>query len=187
MTLLISAHPNLARSFANKTIIDELRKSLPDLEIRDLAGLYPDYKIDVKAEQEALLRNHTIIFQYPFYWYNMPAILKHWFDVVFEHQFAFGSKGDKLKGKNFVPSFTVGGKEKDYTTLKKHHFRVKEFCKNLEQTAYFAQMNYVEPVYGYRTSLADGFTEDEIKNTAKAHAKRLTRRLTELALSIPVA
>ncbi len=180
MALIILAHPNFDKSFANKTIIEELQNSDLDIEIRNIHNLYPDYKIDAKAEQETLLRHQTIVFQYPFYWYNMPAILKHWFDVVFEYQFAYGSKGDKLKDKNFVPSFTVGAPESGYHTLADHHFHVYEFCKNLEQTAYYAQMNYIEPIYFHGTSLAAGYTEDEVKNKAKDHARRLITRLTEL-------
>jgi putative NADPH-quinone reductase len=68
----------------------------------------------------------------------MPAILKHWFDVVFTYGFAYGHGGNKLKGKNFMASFTIGGPQENYTTLGKNHFRVYEYCKNLEQTAYFA-------------------------------------------------
>jgi putative NADPH-quinone reductase len=180
MVLIILAHPNFNKSFANKTIIEELQNSNLDIEIRKIHDLYPDYKIDAKAEQEALLRNQTIVFQYPIYWYNMPAILKHWFDVVFGYQFAYGSKGNKLKNKNFVPSFTVGAPEKEYHTLGEHHFRVYEFCKNLEQTAYYAQMNYIDPIYFHGTSLAAGYTEDEVKNKAKDHARRLITLLTEL-------
>ncbi|MBX2952814.1 MAG: NAD(P)H-dependent oxidoreductase [Leadbetterella sp.] len=67
MALVILAHPNSDKSFANKTIIEELQKSDLELEIRTIHDLYPDYKIDVKAEQEALLRHQTIVFQYPFY------------------------------------------------------------------------------------------------------------------------
>jgi len=180
MALIILGHPHFDKSLANKTIIDELQNSNLDIEIRQLQVLYPDYKIDAKAEQEALLRHQTIVFQYPVYWYNMPAILKHWFDVVFEYQFAYGSKGDKLKNKNFVPSFTVGAPENEYKTLGEHHFRVYEFCKNLEQTAYYAQMNYVEPFYFHGTSLDAGYTENDIKNKAKNQAKRLITLLTEL-------
>ncbi|MDR7131873.1 putative NADPH-quinone reductase [Algoriphagus sp. 4150] len=182
MTLIILAHPTFDESLANKTIVEELQKSNLAIEIRNLHELYPDFQIASQTEQEVLLRHNTVVFQYPFYWYNMPAILKQWFDVVFEQHFAFGSKGDKLKGKNFLASFTVGGKEKDYTTLEKHHFHVYEFCKNLEQTAYFAQMNFVEPIYTYRTSLADGFTKDEIRNVAKEHSKKLINRLIEMNL-----
>ncbi|MCX2680102.1 NAD(P)H-dependent oxidoreductase [Galbibacter sp. EGI 63066] len=180
MALIILGHPTFEKSLANKTIIDELQKSDLEIEIRNIQNLYPDYKIEAKVEQQVLLQHKTIVFQYPFYWYNMPAILKHWFDVVFEHQFAFGSKGDKLKGRNFLASFSIGGKEKEYSTLEKHHFRIQEFCKNLEQTAYFAQMNYIEPFYFYETSLADGYTENEVKTKAKDHGKRLIKLLSEL-------
>jgi putative NADPH-quinone reductase len=180
MALIILAHPNFTDSVANKTIIEELQNSDLKLEIRDINNLYPEFKIDRKAEQDALLRHQTIVFQYPIYWYNMPAILKQWFDVVFSYQFAYGSKGDKLKGRNFVPSFTVGAPEDEYTTLGNHHFRVHEFCKNLEQTAYYAQMNYVDPIYFHGTSLAAGYTIDEVKNKAKDQAKRLISRLHDL-------
>ena len=180
MALVILAHPHYDQSFANKTIVEELQKSELELEIRNLHDLYPDYNINVKAEQDALLRHQTIVLQYPFYWYSMPAILKHWFDEVFEHQFAYGSKGDKLKGKNFVPSFTVGSSESSYKTLGFQHFRVYEFCKHLEQTAYHTQMNYIDPIYFHGTSLAAGYTEGEITNKAKDHAHRLIGRLRKL-------
>jgi putative NADPH-quinone reductase len=180
MALIVLAHPAFNKSFANKTIIEELEHSNLDIEVRHIQNLYPDYSINAKAEQEALLRHQTIVFQYPIYWYNMPAILKHWFDVVFEYQFAYGSNGDKLKGRNFVPSFTVGAPEREYTTLGDHHFRVYEFCKSLEQTAYYTQMNYMEPIYFHGTSLAAGYTEEDVKNKAKDHAQRLITRLREL-------
>lgn len=180
MALIILAHPIFDKSIASRTIIEELKNSNTDMELRNIHELYPDYKIDEKAEQEALLRHKTIVFQYPFYWYNMPAILKHWFDVVFEHQFAYGSQGDKLKGRNFVPSFTVGSSQSSYTALGFQHFRVYEFCKQLEQTAYHTQMNYIDPIYFYGTSLAAGYTEKEIKANAKQHAQKLIQKLAEL-------
>lgn len=187
MSLVILAHPNFDKSFANKTIIEELKNSHMDIEIRNIHELYPDYKIDVKAEQAALLRHKTIIFQYPFYWYSMPAILKHWFDLVFEHQFAYGSKGDKLKGKNFIPSFTVGSSQDSYTTLGFQHFRVYEFCKHLEQTAYHTQMNYIDPIFFYGTSLAAGYTEDEIRVNAKLHSQKLIQKVFELENNVMVS
>lgn len=180
MALIILAHPNFKNSTANKTIIEELTNSRLQIEIRNIHDLYPDYKVDIKAEQEALLRHQTVIFQYPVYWYNMPAILKQWFDVVFEYQFAYGSKGDKLKNKNFVPSFTVGAPEDEYNTLGNHHFRVYEFCKNLEQTAYYAQMKYIDPIYFHGTSLVAGYTIKDVKNKAIDQAERLIKRISEL-------
>lgn len=179
MALIILGHPAFEKSLANKAIIDALTTNL-SVEIRHIQQLYPDYTIDVKAEQDALLRHQNIVFQYPFYWYNVPAILKHWFDVVFAHQFAYGSRGDKLKGKNFIPSFTIGGLATEYHTVGEHHFRVFEFCKNLEQTAYYAQMNYIDPFYFHGTSLNAGYTEEEIKGKANEQAKNLIALLQKL-------
>src|SRR6478609_1462171 len=176
MALIILGHPHFDHSFANKTIIEELQNSDLPVEVRNIQDLYPDYAIDSKAEQDALLRHRTIVFQYPIYWYGMPAILKHWFDVVFEYQFAYGSKGDKLKNKNFVASFTVGSSESSYTPLGFQHFRVSEFCKHLEQTAYHTQMNYIEPIYFYGTSLAAGYHENVIKANGMLHARILIAR-----------
>lgn len=99
-------------------IIEELQKSILDLEIGYIHNLYPDYKINKKVEHEVLLRHQAIVFQYPNFWYSKPAILKHWFDEVFEHQFACGSKGNKLKGKNFLPRFTVSSSESSNNAYK---------------------------------------------------------------------
>ena len=73
--LVISGHPNLKRSYANITILDELQKLIPNVEIRKLDELYPDYKFDIEAEQSALLKADVIVFQFPTYWYSCPGIM----------------------------------------------------------------------------------------------------------------
>ncbi len=55
--------------------------------MRDIAKLYPNFNIDAKTEQEALLNADRIIFQYPIYWYNIPPVLKQWFDQVLTYGF----------------------------------------------------------------------------------------------------
>lgn len=177
MALILSAHPNIETSTSNKTILQQLEQSGLEIEVRDLSRLYPHFEIDVEAEQAALQRHSTIVFQYPFYWYNMPAILKHWFDKVFTYQFAYGSKGDQLKGRNFLASFTVGAPETGYKTLADHHFRVLEFCKNIEQTAYYAQMNYIDPIVTYGHSVNAGIAATEITAKAEQHAQKLIAQL----------
>jgi putative NADPH-quinone reductase len=181
MALIILAHPHYQSSLANKTIIEELERSNQDHEIRNIHSLYPDYRIDVQAEQEALLRHKTILLQYPFYWLNLPAILKHWIDEVFQYQFAYGSKGDKLKGKNLVPSFTVGAAEHEYKLSGKHHMQIYEFCKSLEHTVHYAQMNYIDPICFFGASLkVEAFTEAEVKRNAKQHAQKIISILQTL-------
>lgn len=58
--LIVSGHPDLNDSFANKTILEETKKLLPEAEFVYLDKLYPDFQIDVKTEQERLLRNMQI-------------------------------------------------------------------------------------------------------------------------------
>ena len=44
--------------------------------------------------QVALVAADTIVFQFPFYWYSVPPLLKEWIDLVLEHGFAYGLEGD---------------------------------------------------------------------------------------------
>lgn len=53
--LVISGHPDLASSHTNSVILDELSFQLADVEVRYLDELYPDYQIDVAAEQKAFI------------------------------------------------------------------------------------------------------------------------------------
>lgn len=81
---------------------------------------------DVRAEQEKLLWADTVIFQFPLWWYTMPAILKGWFDRVFTYHFAYGvgehsdtRYGERfgegtLAGRKALLSVTVGGRESHY-------------------------------------------------------------------------
>ncbi|MFD7643094.1 NAD(P)H-dependent oxidoreductase [Kitasatospora sp. NPDC059795] len=81
---------------------------------------------DVLAEQEKLLWADTIIFQFPLWWYSMPAILKGWVDRVFTYRFAYGvgehsatKYGERfgegtLAGRRALLSVTVGGPESHY-------------------------------------------------------------------------
>ena len=112
--LLVLNHPNLKESFVNNIIVNKLKQLIPDIEFDHIDSLYPDGKIDVKAEQEKLLRNDTIIFQYPMYWYKNPYLLSKWLEDVYEHGFAYGSKGDKLKDKRIIVSMTMNCRKDEF-------------------------------------------------------------------------
>ncbi|GAA5018759.1 NAD(P)H-dependent oxidoreductase [Acinetobacter puyangensis] len=179
MTLMILSHPNFEQSIANKTIVTELIKQQHDLEVRHIYELYPDYQIDIAAEQAALLRHDLIILQYPMYWFNMPAILKIWFDQVFSYQFAYGSKGDKLKHKKLLASLTVGQPEQNFIVDQKNHL-MQSFLKAVQASAQYAQMDYVDPVFLYDISTAIGHSEIQIQAKAKAHSQHLNTLINTL-------
>jgi putative NADPH-quinone reductase len=81
--LIVSGHPNLNGSLANATILGEVTKELPEVNIRRLDELYPTYQFDINAEQQALLEADLIVWQFPFSWYSLPGIMKLWVDEVF--------------------------------------------------------------------------------------------------------
>lgn len=45
---------------------------------------------DITGEQEKLLWADTVIFQFPLWWFSMPAIMKGWIDRVYAYGFAYG-------------------------------------------------------------------------------------------------
>ena len=106
--LLLVAHPNLDNQIANKKILEKFQKLHPEAEIDILYKLYPDFKIDVKKEQEKLLKSDYIILQFPMYWYNAPALMRQWFESVLEHGFVYGSKSKSLEGKKLILSISTG-------------------------------------------------------------------------------
>lgn len=112
--LVISGHNDLQHSLSNATILAEVERQLPEVEVRRLDSLYGDGPIDVKAEQEALQRADVIVWQFPVYWYTLPALMKRWLDEVFLHGFAYGT-GAVLGGKKFMVSFTTGAPAEAYT------------------------------------------------------------------------
>jgi len=180
-TTIILAHPTLKNSIANKTIITKVQNGLENVEVRNIAELYPDYQIDVEAEQKALLESDIIVFQFPFYWYSVPAILKQWMDNVLSYNFAYGREGDKLKGKAFIVSSTVGGPQEAYSPTGYNHFRIADLLHPLEQTAYLAQMDFRPPVIGHGMIFIPGAynTREEVEVRASEQAERLLKAIKE--------
>jgi NAD(P)H dehydrogenase (quinone) len=76
---------------------------------------------DVKEEMDKVLWADLIIFQFPIWWSNFPAILKGWVDRVFYNGFAFNLVemqlygNGPLRGKKAMLSFTTGAPRELYT------------------------------------------------------------------------
>jgi len=176
---VIVGHPDLlGGSLANRVIVEKLRR-YPDVRIRDLKALYPDFVIDVGSEQEALLNTDTLVLQYPFYWYSVPGILKEWMDRVLTHGFAFGSEGTKLRGKDLVLSVTVGGPEESYKEGGFNSYTMDELLKPLRQLSNLTRMNYLQPVISYSMIfIPDVYNvKEEVEERAREHADRLINAL----------
>ncbi|NTS78033.1 NAD(P)H-dependent oxidoreductase [Catenovulum sp. SM1970] len=180
--LVISGHPNLAKSNTNQIILQTIANRVNDVEIRKLDQLYPDYQIDVAAEQLALLAADIIVLQFPFYWYSVPALLKKWIDDVFSYDFAYGNKGDKLHNKDLILSFTIGGPKESYDPLGYNHFPIAQLIQPLQQTAYLTGMVFHPPVYSHGMVYIPGVYNElaDLQNKALKHSESLIHAIDAL-------
>jgi NAD(P)H dehydrogenase (quinone) len=78
---------------------------------------------DVEAEQARLRAADAVVFQFPLWWFGMPAIMKGWIERVFAYGLAYGYAGagnrhrygeGGLHGKRALLSVTLGGPADDY-------------------------------------------------------------------------
>jgi len=185
-TLIIVGHPNLETSTTSKTIVNFL-KSTQEFEnkklvIRNLASLYPNTKIDVLAEQEALLWAETIVLQFPFYWYSVPGILKTWIDEVLQYGFAYGRTGDKLKGKKLLLSFSTGGPQEAYTLGGRNNYEIEALLAPLKQTSNLIGTDWETPVVSFAMVNIPGIDIDKnnLVQKAEVHARILYQRILSL-------
>lgn len=140
--LIISGHTDLATSVANKTILETLANRLPKAEIVKLDELYPDFKINVEAEQQRLIRADIIVLQFPVFWYSAPSILERWMEETFRHGFSHGSTGDKLKGKKLILSFTTGAPEAMYSSEGAMGYDIEISCPATKPLVVFVRWSF---------------------------------------------
>ncbi len=151
--LVLFAHPAPARSEVNREMFRAARR-LDEVTVVDLYAEYPRFDIDIDAEQERLSLADAVVFQFPFYWYSTPSILKEWQDLVLEYGFAYGEGGTALKGKLFGTAITTGGPEAAYHHEGYNSFTIREFLAPLEQTARLCSMHYLPPLVLHRARSA---------------------------------
>lgn len=142
--LWIFSHPNREHSHVNIHIMQQVKK-LDFVTVRDLYEIYPDFWIDVPAEQDLISQHQMIVFQHPFQWYSMPPLLKMWVDEVFLFNYAYGPEGKALRSKDFLLVVSTGGSEDAYTKDGYNHFKITEFLPSYKQTASLCGMRWCDP------------------------------------------
>lgn len=152
--LVLLAHPARRRSRANAALTAAARQ-VEGVRLHDLYEAYPDFLIDVEAEQALLLEHDVIVFQHPVYWYSSPAILKEWQDLVLEHGFAYGREGTALAGKSLLSAVTAGGGEAAYRPDGMNRHAIEEFLRPFEATARLCHMRWLPPFVLHGTHLLE--------------------------------
>ncbi len=142
--LILHAHPKRQASVVQHAMLKAV-SGLEGITLVDLYAAYPDFGIDVRAEQQRLLAHDVIVLQHPFYWYSSPAILKEWQDLVLENGWAYGPGGTKLAGRYMMSAISTGGSEAAYHREGRNRFEIGELLSPFNQTAYLCSMAYLSP------------------------------------------
>lgn len=166
-TLVILGHLDYSKSKVNKRLAEELREC-NEVTLHNLNEEYPDENINKDKEQKLLLEYDRIIFQFPFYWYSTPHILKKWQDVVLEYGWAFGPNGTALKGKEFLCAITIGGPEDSYQSGGYNNYSISELLKPIQQMANLTGMKFLAP---FKIHSSVVLTEEQLEIKAKEYPK----------------
>ncbi|QKV92588.1 NAD(P)H-dependent oxidoreductase [Streptomyces sp. NA02950] len=153
-TLVVLAHPGLARSRVNAALAEAARP-VEGVTVHDLYAAYPDLTLDVEREQRLLLEHDRIVLQFPFYWYSVPPLLKKWIDEVFLYGWAYGTGGTSLHGKSLLVTTSLGGPAEAYRADGVNRYTVAELLRPIEATARMTGLRYEEPFALYGTQTLD--------------------------------
>ncbi|MGN7989698.1 NAD(P)H-dependent oxidoreductase [Pedobacter sp. 22226] len=148
-TLIIVTHPDMKNSIVNKRWVNELHKFPDQFHVHQLYEAYPDEKIDVGAEQKLIEQYDKIVFQFPYYWFNAPAMLKKWLDEVLTHGWAYGSKsGYKVGGKKIALAISLGVDEQELSANGIYKYPLEELTRPFELSFEYVKADY-KPLFAY--------------------------------------
>ena len=169
-TLVILVHPDMENSRINKSWKEELEKYPDKITIHELYKKYPDWNIDIKKEQELILKHDNIIFEFPLYWYSSPPILKKWLDDVLSFNWAYGNEY-RLKGKNIGFAVSVGGPETEYSKTGSVKFSMNEILIPFETTVEYIKANLISHYILFDAT--ESLSEEKLLESTKNYVKHI--------------
>lgn len=164
-TLIVVTHPDIKGSLINKRWIEELTQYPDNYVVHQLYEAYPDEKIDVLAEQKLVELHDKIVFQFPYYWFNCPSLLKKWMDEVLTHGWAYGSKsGYKLAGKKIALAISLGVEEHELRPSEKYKYPLAKLTRPFELSFEYVKADYQPPFayYGMEHNTSQKWVEESI-------------------------
>ncbi len=148
-TLILFAHPDLRLSRVHRSMLDALQPLQAErgdaLVVRDLYALYPDYLIDIEAEQALAAQADLIVWQHPVQWYSMPPLMKMWLDEVLAYGWAYGKGTQALRGKRLGLALSTGGTARSYGHDGYNRYPFEAFLPAYEQTAHLCGLRLLPP------------------------------------------
>ncbi|MEU2513622.1 NAD(P)H-dependent oxidoreductase [Streptomyces syringium] len=137
---------------------------------------------DIAAEQEKVRWSDAVVFQFPLWWFSVPAILKGWIDRVFTSGFAYGpavpppySEG-VLAGRRALVSVTIGARESSFSD-RGIHGRLTDVLHPVQHGLFwFTGMSPLEPfaVYG-----SHNLPQERFEAAKREYGRRLDGLFTD--------
>lgn len=146
--LILAAHPDMAQSRVTHALLAAAEALAPSaaIELRDLYRLYPDYAIDVAAEQRALEQARLLVLLHPLHWYGMPGLQKLWIDEVLRFGWAYGPGAQALQGKDLWLVTSTGGTAESYSGAGHNEHPIEAFLLPYAQSARLCGLRYLPPL-----------------------------------------
>jgi len=166
-TLIIVTHPDMKESVINKKWVEALLQYPEKYVVHQLYEAYPNEKIDVSAEQHLIEQYDKIVFQFPYYWFNCPSLMKKWLDNVLTHGWAYGSKsGYRMKGKKIALAISLGVEENELAEAAKYKYTLNELTRPFELSFEYIKADYQPPFafYGMEHNVSEKHVAQGVKS-----------------------
>jgi NAD(P)H dehydrogenase (quinone) len=141
---------------------------------------------DIQAEIDKLKWCDVLIFNFPMYWFSVPAILKGWIDRVFVSGFCYGGKRfydqGGLKGKKGLLAFTLGGREHMFGEDKIHGEMQTMLRPLLRGSMAYVGLSVLPPFIGWHVPY---ITDEERQSLLEQYREYLTNLDQLEPLSFP--
>jgi len=102
------------RNFTTVADADYLKQQIEEMHATEQHGFVPE----IEAEMQQVEWCDLMIWQFPLWWFGLPAVLKGWVDRVFAMGRTYGGgnvyETGVFRGKRALLSLTTGGPEKAY-------------------------------------------------------------------------
>ena len=141
------SHPDVTQSSSQQFLLAAI-KGEEQIQIRHLELILVEQEnnhFDKRIERACLQEADRIIFQFPFYWYQCPSVMKQWMDEVLTLNL---SQKNKMKELGIV--VTVGAKSDRYTAGGSVGFGIEELLRPYQALSNQLGWDYQTPFVIYQ-------------------------------------
>ncbi|MBG9980686.1 NAD(P)H-dependent oxidoreductase [Facklamia sp. DSM 111018] len=149
-TIIYIAHDDASSSSSQQFLLAAGR-SMTKTDYVDLSVEYKqNTKFDDDIELERLQKYDRVIFQFPLYWYQAPAIMKVWLDQVFGNVLKLAKFKQALSGKDFGIVCVVGARPSHYQLGGRDGVTLSSLLSPYFAWANYMGLHFLEPFVIYQ-------------------------------------